>query len=371
MTTCHHTIDSPIGPLTLVAADGELREVRFPNAPPVDDRAGPDDPGRSRPRRRRPPARRVLRRHAARVRPAARPAGHAVPARRLAGPGDDPVRRDGELRRAGPPARPRRQGPGRRRGERPQPAPDRAAVPPRRRQRRQPHRLRRRPGDEGLAAPPRAPGRRRSSWRCSRGGRHRRGRRRGPGPAPDRRRREATVSRHAGHRLVGRPARSASASASPPASCGHRARHPEQQRDVGRFRGRRRALEADAADAQDAAGPRTRRRAPSASWNTWYTATSAPNVPSSATTPRNSAAQRSSRHSWIWASRPGIIDDARTATAWPGSYGAGRLDDEHRLGERGLAGEADRRAAGAVVVADGADGDDAPLRRRECSRPVR
>ena len=44
MTTCHHTIDSPIGPLTLVAADGELREVRFPNAPPVDDRAGPDDP---------------------------------------------------------------------------------------------------------------------------------------------------------------------------------------------------------------------------------------------------------------------------------------------------------------------------------------
>ena len=44
MTTCHHVIDTPIGPLTLIAADGELREVRFPNAPPVDERAGPDDP---------------------------------------------------------------------------------------------------------------------------------------------------------------------------------------------------------------------------------------------------------------------------------------------------------------------------------------
>ena len=45
MSTCHHTVDSPIGPLTLISADGELREIRFPNAPPVDERAGPDDPG--------------------------------------------------------------------------------------------------------------------------------------------------------------------------------------------------------------------------------------------------------------------------------------------------------------------------------------
>ena len=31
MTRCHHTIDSPIGPLTLVAAAGELQEIHFPN----------------------------------------------------------------------------------------------------------------------------------------------------------------------------------------------------------------------------------------------------------------------------------------------------------------------------------------------------
>ena len=43
MRTCHHTIDSPIGPLTLIAVDGKLREVRFPNAPPVGAEAGPDD----------------------------------------------------------------------------------------------------------------------------------------------------------------------------------------------------------------------------------------------------------------------------------------------------------------------------------------
>ena len=47
------------------------------------------------------PARRVLRRHAPAVRPPARPAGHAVPARRVARPVDHPVRRDRQLRRAG------------------------------------------------------------------------------------------------------------------------------------------------------------------------------------------------------------------------------------------------------------------------------
>ncbi len=162
MTRCHHTIDSPIGPLTLVAADGALREIRFPNAPPVDADAGPDDPT--------DPvlvdAARQLGEYFA-GHPARRstcrcePLGTPFQLDRVAGPDDDPVRRDGQLRRAGPPARPRRQGPGRRRGERSQPAPDRAAVPPRRRQRRQPRRLRRRHRDEGLAAAPRAPGDRR------------------------------------------------------------------------------------------------------------------------------------------------------------------------------------------------------------------
>jgi len=40
----HTTIDSPIGPLTLIAADGALREIRFANAPPVGPGDGPEDP---------------------------------------------------------------------------------------------------------------------------------------------------------------------------------------------------------------------------------------------------------------------------------------------------------------------------------------
>jgi len=44
MRRAHHTMDSPVGPLTLVAEDGALREIRFPNAPPTDAEAGPEDP---------------------------------------------------------------------------------------------------------------------------------------------------------------------------------------------------------------------------------------------------------------------------------------------------------------------------------------
>ncbi len=44
MTRCHHTIDSPIGPLTLVAAAGELQEIHFPNTGEVGADVGPDDP---------------------------------------------------------------------------------------------------------------------------------------------------------------------------------------------------------------------------------------------------------------------------------------------------------------------------------------
>lgn len=44
MMRSHHTIDSPIGSLTLIAADGALHEIRFPNAPPVGADSGLDDP---------------------------------------------------------------------------------------------------------------------------------------------------------------------------------------------------------------------------------------------------------------------------------------------------------------------------------------
>jgi methylated-DNA-[protein]-cysteine S-methyltransferase len=44
VTPCHTTIDTPLGPLILVASDGGLREVRFPNGRPVGPADGPDDP---------------------------------------------------------------------------------------------------------------------------------------------------------------------------------------------------------------------------------------------------------------------------------------------------------------------------------------
>ena len=39
---CHTVIDTPIGPLTLVASDDALREVRFPNGRPVGPGDGPE-----------------------------------------------------------------------------------------------------------------------------------------------------------------------------------------------------------------------------------------------------------------------------------------------------------------------------------------
>ena len=44
MTRSHHIIDTPIGRLTLVAADGALEEIRFPNGSQVVADDGPDDP---------------------------------------------------------------------------------------------------------------------------------------------------------------------------------------------------------------------------------------------------------------------------------------------------------------------------------------
>jgi methylated-DNA-[protein]-cysteine S-methyltransferase len=40
----HTVMDTPIGPLTLVASDGALREVRFPNGRPVGPDDGPAEP---------------------------------------------------------------------------------------------------------------------------------------------------------------------------------------------------------------------------------------------------------------------------------------------------------------------------------------
>ncbi|MET0145341.1 MAG: methylated-DNA--[protein]-cysteine S-methyltransferase [Ilumatobacteraceae bacterium] len=41
MTRAHAVVDTPIGPLTVIADGNELREVRFPNAPPSAGGAGP------------------------------------------------------------------------------------------------------------------------------------------------------------------------------------------------------------------------------------------------------------------------------------------------------------------------------------------
>jgi len=44
MDTCHAVVDTPIGPLTLVASGDALREVRFPNGRPVGPADGPERP---------------------------------------------------------------------------------------------------------------------------------------------------------------------------------------------------------------------------------------------------------------------------------------------------------------------------------------
>jgi methylated-DNA-[protein]-cysteine S-methyltransferase len=41
---CHRVIDTPIGPLTLVASNDALREVRFPNGRPIGPDDGPEAP---------------------------------------------------------------------------------------------------------------------------------------------------------------------------------------------------------------------------------------------------------------------------------------------------------------------------------------
>src|SRR3954471_13623144 len=93
-----------------------------------------------------------------RVRSAARAPGHRLQPALLARAPHDPLRPDGELRRAGAAARPRqRVGASRRSGERPQSAADRPALPSGDRSRRLADRLRRWAAREAL--PPRARGR--------------------------------------------------------------------------------------------------------------------------------------------------------------------------------------------------------------------
>ena len=155
MTATHTTVDSPIGELTLVADEGRLTGVYFPHHwyRPDPDTFGPrtDD----RVRRRQAPAGRVLR-------------GRPGPASTcpLEARGDEfqrrvwdliarhPLRRDRHLRRPGPRARRAGHGQGRRRGRRAQPAERDRALPPRGRQGRQAHRLRRRAGPQEVPARP-------------------------------------------------------------------------------------------------------------------------------------------------------------------------------------------------------------------------
>ena len=99
-----------------------LREVRFPNGRPVGPEDGPDEPDHPV----LADAARQLREYFAgdRTSSTCRSTRAApVPAVGVAGADDDPVRRDRQLRRAGPPPRSRRQGPGDRRRQRQQPDP--------------------------------------------------------------------------------------------------------------------------------------------------------------------------------------------------------------------------------------------------------
>ncbi len=154
---------SPFGPLTIVGSPLGLRAVLWPDDRPA--RAGladvPSDGGTvgvldetavqldeyfaGRPDQLRSPA---------------RSPGNGVPACCLAGPRRDPLRRDTQLRRPGNSDRPPLGRPGGRHGERPQSGLDRAPLPPRRRERRRPARVRGRARGQGGAPRSRAATRR-------------------------------------------------------------------------------------------------------------------------------------------------------------------------------------------------------------------
>ena len=154
------TIDSPIGTITLVADDDALVEVHLPERARRRRRPRPrtSTPGRSRGARQ---AAAELDEYFAgdRVEFDVPLAPHGTPFQLAAWqalrtiPYGETVSYGEQARRLGDP-----QGPGRRRRQRPQPAADRRAVPPRGRRQRPPHRLRRRHRVQGLAARPRARG---------------------------------------------------------------------------------------------------------------------------------------------------------------------------------------------------------------------
>ena len=157
MTRTHTIIDSPLGELTLVSDDGALTGVYYPHHWYLPDPATFGVPHRVRVRGRRGAARRVLRRPADGVRAADVDGRRRVPGTRLGADRAHPVRGDDHVRRA----RTRARRPGdracRRRSCRPQSALDRRSVPPGRRQGRQAHRVRRRPGAQAAAPRPRGP----------------------------------------------------------------------------------------------------------------------------------------------------------------------------------------------------------------------
>ena len=101
-------LDTPIGTLTLIADDAALVEVWFPNHTEHDGGAGVDeldgavlDPEHTVLRRASDQLGEYFAGTRTDVRRPTRAGGHAVPARRVAGAVDDPVRRDRELRGAG------------------------------------------------------------------------------------------------------------------------------------------------------------------------------------------------------------------------------------------------------------------------------
>ena len=156
MSTTHTVVGSPLGDLTLVADDGSLTGLYFRHHWYRPDPAS-FGPGTAPGSATRPASSPSTSPGAERVRPPLDPRGEG-PSAGLDTDQPHPVRADHQLRRPGRRVRRRVLGQGRRPGGGPQPAVGDRALPPRRRQGRQPHRLRRRAGPEAVPARPgRAP----------------------------------------------------------------------------------------------------------------------------------------------------------------------------------------------------------------------
>ena len=123
MTLTARNIDSPIGTLTIVVSDDGVRALLMSTESPDRIALGEEVAVGEHP---------LLDAAADQLgeyfagsphglRPAARPARHRLPAAGVAGAAHHPLRGDGQLRRAGAPARRREQGPRRRRCERQEP----------------------------------------------------------------------------------------------------------------------------------------------------------------------------------------------------------------------------------------------------------